>query len=58
MARRRGGEMTRMRRARDSTATRASDRDCDCDGDVDHQRVGAHSKSGHSAARERARSVS
>ena len=28
------------------------------DGDVDHQRGRAHSKSGHSAARERARSVS
>ena len=46
--------MTRPRRAHDSTATCA--RDGDCDGD--HQRVSAHSKSGHSAARERARSVS
>ena len=49
--------MTRPRCARDSTATRARDRDCDGDGDGDHQRRGAHSKSGHSAARERARSV-
>ena len=48
-ARRQGGEITRLRRARDSTATRSRDHDCD----GDQQRKVAYSKSGHSAARER-----
>ena len=48
--------MTRPRRARDLTATRARDRDCD--GDCDHQRMGDHSTSDFSATRELARCVS
>ena len=52
---RRGGETARLRD--DASATR-SRLDRDCDGNGDHQRRGDHSKSGHSAARERALSVS
>ena len=50
--------MTRPRCARHSIATRARDSDCDGDGNVDHQREGAYLKYGHSAAQEKARSVS